>query len=320
MKKLTLILTGIALIFSTNIFAQKNDVEGSEDYPSIQRFPGSDLEFYKVFKWEEYNVPLAKLTYQEDKGRYFPHMLKTEGKLTRYQYTTPAENNPAYVYKTLLDNLQKNGFAIIVKGKGVDGIGCNSEDFANYYFGNKMTGQLGYKYYQRGEDSHCLIVARKPGTEKNIYTVIYISGFSDKTLITQDVMEADKEDVFNAKNIDENLAAFGHLSVYSILFDPGKADIKPESEGTIKVIADYLKSHPDKKFIIVGHTDNTGEFEANLKLSMDRAQSVKNELVSKYSVNADQLKVFGDGQTAPVASNSTDEGKAQNRRVEIVEL
>ncbi len=320
MKKVTLILAVVALMFSTNLFAQNNDVKGSKDYPLIQRFPGSDLKFYKVFKWQEYNVPLTKLTYKEDRGRYFPHMLKTEGRLIRYQYTTPAENNPAYLYKTLLDNLKKNGFTILVKGKGIDGIGCNSEDFCNYYYGNKMTGQFGLEYYPRGEDTHCFIVARKPGAEKNIYTVIYISGFSDKTLITQDVMEADREDILNAHNIDENLATYGHISIYSILFDPGKADIKPESDETLKVIAGYLKNHPDKKFVIVGHTDNTGDFDANIKLSMERAQAVVNELISKYSVKAEQLKAYGVGQAAPVATNSTDEGRAKNRRVEIVKL
>lgn len=124
----------------------------------------------------------------------------------------------------------------------------------------------------------------------------------------------------NAQNIGENLATFGHMSIYSILFDSGKSDIKPESEETLKIIAAYLNSHPDKKFIIVGHTDNTGDFDANLKLSQERAKTVMNELVSKYSVKAGQLKAYGDGPTAPIATNTTDEGRAQNRRVEIVEL
>jgi len=71
--------------------------------------------------------------------------------------------------------------------------------------------------------------------------------------------------------------------------------------------------------LIVGHTDNVGDFDANLKLSKERAEAVINELVTKYSVKIEQLKAHGDGPTAPVASNSTDEGKAKNRRVEIVE-
>ncbi len=318
MKKITLLIAIFALLITNNLFAQNNDVKGSKDYPLIKRFPDSDIKFYKVFKWQEYKIPLSKIKHSEDIGRFFPHMIKTEGKLIRYQYTTPTENNPAYVYKTLLGSLQKDGFKILVKGKGIDGVGCNSEDFCNYYYNNKMTGALGLKYYPRGEDTHCLIVARKPGAEKNIYTVIYISGFSDLTLITQDVMEANSEDILNAQNINENIATYGHISIYSILFDSGKANIKPESEETLKVIADYLNNHPDKKFVVVGHTDNTGDFDANLKLSMERAKAVMNELVSKYAVKAGQLKAYGDGQTAPVAPNTTDEGRMQNRRVEIV--
>ena len=216
--------------------------------------------------------------------------------------------------------LQKNGFTILVKGKGIEGIGSNSEDFCNYYYDSKRTGQFGLKYYPRGEDTHCFIVARHPGAEKNVYTVIYISGFSDMTLITQDVMEASREDILNNHNIDQTLAAYGHITIYSILFDPGKADIKPESEETLKVIADYLNAHPEKKFVIVGHTDNTGDFDANVQLSKQRAQAVMQELINKFSVNPVQLKAFGDGPTAPVASNSTDDGKTQNRRVEFVEL
>jgi len=86
-----------------------------------------------------------------------------------------------------------------------------------------------------------------------------------------------------------------------------------------KNIAKYLNLHTDRKHLIVGHTDNVGDFNANLKLSKDRAEAVINELVTKYLVKKEQLKAYGNGSTAPVASNSTDEGKAKNRRVEIVE-
>jgi outer membrane protein OmpA-like peptidoglycan-associated protein len=68
----------------------------------------------------------------------------------------------------------------------------------------------------------------------------------------------------------------------------------------------------------VGHTDNTGGFDANMKLSMDRAGAVVNALVTKYSINAAGLKACGDGPTAPVATNDTEAGKALNRRVELV--
>ncbi len=123
----------------------------------------------------------------------------------------------------------------------------------------------------------------------------------------------------SVKDMETNITQNGHIAIYDIHFDSGKSAVKPESIETLKKIAKYLNAHPDKKYIIVGHTDNTGNFETNLKLSKDRADAVKNELVSKYSVKSEQLKTYGDGQTAPIATNSTDKGKAKNRRVEIVE-
>ena len=76
--------------------------------------------------------------------------------------------------------------------------------------------------------------------------------------------------------------------------------------------------HPSLNVFIVGHTDNTGTFEHNMKLSMDRATSVVNTLVAKHGIAAARLKAVGDGPTAPVASNDSEEGRAKNRRVELV--
>ena len=71
--------------------------------------------------------------------------------------------------------------------------------------------------------------------------------------------------------------------------------------------------------MIVGHKDNTGDFDMNIKLSKDRADAVVAKLVNEYGVSNDQLKPFGAGSVSPVQSNKTEEGRTQNRRVEIVE-
>jgi outer membrane protein OmpA-like peptidoglycan-associated protein len=76
--------------------------------------------------------------------------------------------------------------------------------------------------------------------------------------------------------------------------------------------------HPSLNVFILGHTDNTGTFEHNMKLSQDRAASVVNAHVSRHGMAAARLKAVGDGPTAPVASNDSDEGRAKNRRVELV--
>ncbi len=125
--------------------------------------------------------------------------------------------------------------------------------------------------------------------------------------------------------IEADAAAFakdinttGHAAVYGILFDTGKADIKPESAKAVEEIARLLKGDPNLKLHVVGHTDNQGSIEFNLKLSMARAQSVVQALTGTHGIAAARLNAFGCGPYAPVASNDTDEGRAKNRRVELV--
>ena len=108
------------------------------------------------------------------------------------------------------------------------------------------------------------------------------------------------------QKIDKGISATGHIVLDGIYFDTGKSTIKAESATALKNIADYLINHTAEKFIIVGHTDNTGDFDANLRLSDERAKSVIDELVSKYGVDSNQLQPYGVGQVCPVASNSSD--------------
>lgn len=86
------------------------------------------------------------------------------------------------------------------------------------------------------------------------------------------------------------------------------------------IIADYLKENSERKFIIVGHTDNTGDFNANVTLSSERAKAVIEKLVTEHGIPKAQLIPYGVGSVSPQMSNATDEGKARNRRVELVEL
>jgi outer membrane protein OmpA-like peptidoglycan-associated protein len=120
------------------------------------------------------------------------------------------------------------------------------------------------------------------------------------------------------KTIYDELASKGRWSTQGILFDTGKSDVKPESTPTLKLIAATLKEHGDLKLEIQGHTDNVGKADANLKLSDARAAAVKAALVKDYGVTDDQLTTRGYGDTKPMADNKTPEGRANNRRVELV--
>ena len=109
----------------------------------------------------------------------------------------------------------------------------------------------------------------------------------------------------------------GKIITYAITFDIGKANIKTESMTEINRIAQLMKDNGDLKFEVQGHTDNTGTVAGNQKLSEQRAQAIVNKLV-EMGIAANRLSAKGMGQSAPLADNSTDEGRAKNRRVEFV--
>lgn len=109
----------------------------------------------------------------------------------------------------------------------------------------------------------------------------------------------------------------GKIALYGIFFDTGKSVIKPESGPALQQVLDYLKENPSVKIVVVGHTDNTGVYAGNITLSKARAKAVKDYLVAK-GVGASRLLSEGVASLCPVSTNSTEEGRAKNRRVEIV--
>jgi outer membrane protein OmpA-like peptidoglycan-associated protein len=111
----------------------------------------------------------------------------------------------------------------------------------------------------------------------------------------------------------------GKFITYGITFDIGKSTIKPESMGEINRIAKLLTDNPDLKFSVEGHTDNTGSAATNQTLSDARSKAVVDKLV-EMGVAKGRLTSAGKGQNAPIADNSTDEGRAKNRRVEFVKV
>ena len=124
--------------------------------------------------------------------------------------------------------------------------------------------------------------------------------------------------VADAAALGSGIRSTGHVAVYGIHFDTNKAAVKPASKPALDEIAKLLKQDPALKLAVVGHTDMVGAPEANMALSQARAEAVVQALVGQYAVAASRLKGHGVGPLAPVASNDTDEGRAQNRRVELV--
>ncbi|MBM4141556.1 MAG: OmpA family protein [Nitrospira sp.] len=133
--------------------------------------------------------------------------------------------------------------------------------------------------------------------------------------LTVVVKEAMKQDV-TASDMFDALNREGHIALY-INFDTDKSTIKPESKPIINQIVEMMKANPGLKIGVEGHTDNVGNPKSNKILSDDRAKAVVNAIVSQ-GINAKRLNSVGHGQDKPIADNKTEEGRAKNRRVELV--
>jgi outer membrane protein OmpA-like peptidoglycan-associated protein len=152
-------------------------------------------------------------------------------------------------------------------------------------------------------------------------TYVHVEAFNDGRNYGVTVVETGtmKQDVVaDATALGASIAATGKATVYGVYFDTGKLVMKPESNPALEEITRLLNQEISLALYVVGHTDNVGALDYNLKLSADRADAVVKALIGRGIV-ASRLKGTGVGPYCPVASNRTEEGKAKNRRVELVE-
>jgi OOP family OmpA-OmpF porin len=162
-------------------------------------------------------------------------------------------------------------------------------------------------------------IAQMPAEGKNIYLQIDVSNSGevyDLYVVEEAAMEQKVE--FTAMELAKALNDNGSVALHNILFDTGKATLKAESAAALAPVGELLKNDSGLKLEIQGHTDNVGQAAANLKLSQDRAAAVKTYLVQTFAIPAARLTTSGFGDTKPVAPNTAEAGRAQNRRVELV--
>jgi len=314
MMKRKAILLALLLfsVSSIDVLAQsKTDVSGSKDYPLVSRFTGSVIEWFQNKNYDRYFV----LSLKDNKISNY----EVDGKITRIQYSVGKEHSIFEVSSSYKRALKKSGFEILTT---LDDKNCGI-NLQEQLYNDEFNGlnKLPYKAKGPGDRIFSYLAAKKKIEGKNVYIVVYTADAGDNIMITFDATEVEdlEEDLITVNKINESIMSNGHIAIYDILFDTGKSDIKSESTSALKNIAEYLNSHSNMKFFIVGHTDNVGDFQSNKTLSEVRAEAVKNELVTKYKVKPEQLKAYGLANLAPISSNSSDKTRAKNRRVEIVE-
>lgn len=122
----------------------------------------------------------------------------------------------------------------------------------------------------------------------------------------------------NPGPVGEQLEATGHATLDDLVFKTGRSELGDTSFASLTALADYLKTRPDRQVVLVGHTDSEGSLQGNVALSKRRAAAVMERLIGSYGVPRSQVAADGVGFLSPIASNLTPEGRARNRRVEVI--
>jgi len=182
-------------------------------------------------------------------------------------------------------------------------------------------GELRHRYPVSNNDRMGVYVLRTP--ESEIWVEAYVSTFLRRRdyyylTVVEKQSQVIRASLLPAEEMKKELDSKGHVALY-INFDFNKADVRPDSQPVINEVVKLLKTNPGLRLTVEGHTDNVGTPAYNKRLSESRAQSVVAALVAQ-GTEAKRLRAEGYGQEKPITDNSTDEGRAKNRRVELVKM
>jgi len=272
-----------AIIISLNFLLQINLIAADKEleHPVIKPIQNSSL---KSSKEENYST--------------FEYLVKKDGK------TNKIEKGGVYwqlVYQFLDE-----------KGKVVKGM-SKAEIIENY---RKAALEKGGEILYKSADKLTFSIPRKSGGTSwvSLQTTSY-------TYTMRIIDEKGFEGVvsFGAEELKLALDSDGRVAIYGINFDINKADLQLGAEKIISEMVKLMKLYPDLKIEIQGHTDNTGSAAHNLKLSNERAETVK-KFMLLYGIESSRIVSKGYGMTKPIETNDTEEGRAKNRRVELVKM
>ena len=314
-----LIVCALGAIFTTLPAAAQQDIKNSKDHPLVGRYEGAFIRKYVQKGYEELVLPVKAIT-RKNKDNAGEWAVSLAGKLTRITYEGPAERSALEVVRNFQQKLEGDGFTTVFY--------CRQKDCglaADFWKAGAPEGSL-----QSNWDKTVYAILKKADPAGDVWVstlAVEFGGTGSKPLTPQvavnvvevQPIETDKIVVRDASAMQQAIASEGRVALYGIYFDFDKADLKPESDPQLEEIAKLLKGQTGLKVLVVGHTDAKGALDYNLDLSQRRAASVVGALVGRFGIDAGRITPVGVGMAAPVATNATDEGRARNRRVEIVE-
>lgn len=302
----------LLLSFACMAHAADGDIPGAKDPPGIgQRFEGARIVHYHQEAFDSHTMPTGKAI----GGRKLAKSLELEGRVTEVRYEISAERTTLEVMRNYIDAFKAKGFETLYACADVD---CGGREF-NLTAGPRTGG------FQEVPKGQRYLAARKGDLYASVYVVKnYSAGGKARDRVYAQVFTVETRPMdtklvtVDAAAMEKAIDATGHIAVYGIQFDTDKDVPLPSSKASIGEIAKLLTANPKLRLHVVGHTDGQGKHDYNLGLSKRRAQSVVNMLVREHGIAAERLLASGVASLAPVASNDSEDGRAKNRRVEIV--
>ncbi|WP_017941060.1 MULTISPECIES: OmpA family protein [unclassified Thioalkalivibrio] len=296
------------------------DIDGAGDHPDVPRVAGSYIVYQDQSDFDRLTVPTGPWD-----ADGFESVERLEGEVLRlsYNFEDPSVTT-LRVKRSYLQALEARGFEILFTG---------SEEELSGGAGRTFFRESGL--FERGARDCCrvanrdrqvrYIAARSEAGDVLAGIAVFNARRVDGPAVSKAIVTAEDMDTtmdhqpLTAGEMETGLIEDGRVAVQDILFEVNSAAILPESAAALATIADLMNEQSSMELLVVGHTDNTGDFDYNVSLSLERAQSVVNWLRDQHGIAGGRLQAAGAGMMAPVTTNRTEAGRAQNRRVELVE-
>lgn len=292
------------------------DVAGSKDHPLVGRFSGAEIHTYQQLDYDETAMPDQAIPKESE-----AKTLVLEGKITRIGYRIDGNKSALEVFRNYQDTVRAGGFKTVFECKGDEQCGGDFQSFVLNGDKVRPSGEgdaaFGGKYY--------VVLAKKEAPSGDVFAFLDVmqDESNKRTLVFLQVvevkaMQTGQVSLPDATAMQKALTESGKVAVYGVYFDTDRADVKAESKAALDEMGKLLQANPTLKVYVVGHTDNQGSLARNMDLSQKRADAVVKALTESYRIPAIRLSARGVASLAPVASNDAEEGRANNRRVELV--
>ncbi len=277
-------------------------------------FPGASITLENSRDYDEkvFFVGPFKSAYEPDA------VLRLEGRVFEAIYAIPPNRSVLEVFRAYQRSMTGQGFTEAYSCVDDDGCGGN---IGNVLYKRSLPN------VQNRDDQRYGVFERTRGGVREVASV-YVTkrGSSDPErqdvnvvleALTTDAEEAELV-TLNASAIASALESAGAAAIYGLEFATDSAELLPASKAVLDEMAAYLSAQPDAAILLVGHTDDQGALTYNMDLSKRRAAAVRQALIEDYGVAEARLSAHGVGYLAPKAANASEDGRAQNRRVEMV--